>query len=230
MRISVIIPAFNEEENIAKRIDFLQLHGGDALHEIFVVDGLSMDATASVARQKRAMVISSPVRSRAVQMNLGAKQASGDILYFVHADVKLVPSFVEDIRTALKNGFDAGCYRYIFDSNEFMLKINAYCTRFDRLMCRGGDQTLFVRRNVFDELNGFDEYYSIMEDYDFIIRLRKRFSFAIIQKDVTVSARKYDTNSWLRVQLSNLTVFCMFLLKMPPDRIKNTYARLLNYR
>jgi len=110
------------------------------------------------------------------------------------------------------------------------LKVNAYFTRFDTIMCRGGDQTLYVRRSIFESLGGFDESYIIMEDYDFIIRLRKRYSFKIIQKDIMVSARKYETNSWFRVQIANLCVFIMFFFRRSPREMKQIYKILLTYR
>ena len=201
------------------------------VHEIFVVDSGSEDDTIVMAKQAGAMVLQSPVRSRAAQMNVGARQATGSVLYFVHADVKLLPSFVDDIQAAVNQGFDSGCFRYIFDSRKLLLKLNAYFTRFDRmLMMRGGDQTLFIKQEVFKALHGFDEYYSIMEDYDFIIRLRKNNSFKVIQKDVIVSARKYETNSWLRVQFANLVIFTMFRLKRLPESMRMMYKKLLNYR
>ena len=162
--------------------------------------------------------------------NLGAKYATGKLLYFVHADVKLIPSFAGDIIQAVNEGFDSGCYRYVFDSDNKMLRINGYFTRFDRIMCRGGDQTLFVTKTVFDALGGFDEHFTIMEDYDFIIRLRKQYSFKIIPKNIKVSARKYETNSWLRVQLANLIVFIMFFLKRSPEQMKSVYKKMLDYR
>jgi rSAM/selenodomain-associated transferase 2 len=229
VKLSVIIPAFNEAQHIAARVQFVREHGGDAVNEIIVVDGQSTDGTGALAEAAGARVWRSAVRSRAAQMNLGAQHATGDVFYFVHADVQLLPSFVDDIRAALAHS-DAGCYRYVFDSPQFMLKINAWFTRFDRIMCRGGDQTLYVRRAVFEALNGFDEYYTIMEDYDFILRLRKRFRFHIIPKNVTVSARKYDTNSWWRVQWANLSVFMMFFRQRKPDDMRARYRQLLNYR
>jgi 3-deoxy-D-manno-octulosonic-acid transferase len=69
-----------------------------------------------------------------------------------------------------------------------------------------------------------------MEDYDFIRRLWRKHTFHIIPKNVVVSARKYDTNSWLRVQMANLIVFMLFLVGRHPDRIKRMYQHLLNYR
>ena len=142
----------------------------------------------------------------------------------------LVPSFVDDLLESLAQGFESGCYRYIFDSDKLLLKINAFFTRFNAIMCRGGDQTLFVSRSIFESLGGFDESYIIMEDYEFILRLQKRNTFKIIQKDIVVSARKYETNSWLRVQIANLLVFIMFFFRRSPVAMKQIYKILLTYR
>ena len=225
MTISVIIPTLNEAESIAQRIEFIKRYGGNAVIEIIVADGQSTDATVSLAKSAGGIVLHSSVRMRAAQMNLGAKQAAGDVLYFVHADVQLIPSFVLDIQGSLKNGFDAGCYRYRFDNQRWGLKLMSFFTRFDRIMCRGGDQTLFIKSEVFRSLQGFDEQFTIMEDYDFILRLKKNNKFRIIPKEVVVSARKYETNSWLRVQSANLIIFIMFFLKCSPDSMKKPKSR-----
>jgi rSAM/selenodomain-associated transferase 2 len=230
MQISVIIPTLNEEKNIEYLVPFVKEHGGNAIAEIIVVDGGSEDNTVEVAKHAGVIVLTSPVRSRAAQMNFGARHATGEILYFIHADVKLIQSFISDMKESVEEGFHSGCYRYVFDSPKAMLKINAYFTRFDRIMCRGGDQTLFVLKSTFETLGGFNEKFSIMEDYDFIIRLRKNFSFRIIPKNVIVSARKYETNTWLQVQAANLTIFIMFFLKQPPERMRALYKRMLRYR
>jgi rSAM/selenodomain-associated transferase 2 len=230
MKITVIIPTWNEAENIHDLIAFVYKHGGDKIAEVIVVDGGSDDGTLQKANQAGAFTVSSPVRSRAAQMNLGVRHATGEVLYFLHADVKLIPSFPRDILESIREGFHSGCYRYVFDSPHPMLKINSYFTRFDRIMCRGGDQTLFVTKSVFEGLGGFNNFFSIMEDYDFIIRLRKKYRFKIIPKDITVSARKYETNSWLRVQLANLTVFIMFFLQQHPEKMRLMYKKLLRYR
>jgi len=85
LRISVIVPFFQEAARIGDLVRYLRLHGGEALVEVIVVDSGSTDCTASYAVQAGARVLQSPVRSRAAQMNVGAGAASGEILYFVHA-------------------------------------------------------------------------------------------------------------------------------------------------
>jgi rSAM/selenodomain-associated transferase 2 len=230
MMISVIIPTVNEGAIIQNRIYFIREHGGSAVVEIIVCDGDSDDETVMHAEKAGAKIIRCADRNRALQMNAGASKAKGDILYFVHADTQLNLNFASDILDAVANGFDSGCYRYVFDSEKLMLRINAWFTQFDLMFCRGGDQTIFVNKEVFKALNGFDESFVIMEDYEFLKRLRKHASFLIIPKNVTVSARKYDDNSWLRVQLSNLVAFSMFRFKMSPKKIKIAYKKMLNYR
>lgn len=230
MKISVIIPTCNEGNNIGPLVKFIYDHAAGAIAEVIVADADSQDDTTIRATNAGAKVVTCPGKGRAMQMNLGAKYATGELLYFVHADVKLIPSFAGDIFQAVNEGFDSGCYRYVFDSENKMLQINGYFTRFDRIMCRGGDQTLFVTKPVFEALGGFNEYFTIMEDYDFIIRLRKQYSFKIIPKNIVVSARKYETNSWIRVQLANLIVFIMFFLKRSPEQMRSVYKKLLDYR
>ena len=153
--ISIIIPTYNEEENIKNLLPRLTDSSGTMLHEIIVVDGGSTDQTVIRAKQLGATVIHSPKRGRAQQMNFGAQKATADLLYFVHADTLPPKTFVSDIHTAITDGFPIGCYRFEFNSPRKLLKLNAYFTRFDKMWCRGGDQTLFVTRSVFDELEGY---------------------------------------------------------------------------
>jgi rSAM/selenodomain-associated transferase 2 len=230
MKISVIIPTWNEGKCIGSLVRFLRKHGGTAVAEVIVSDACSDDHTVESAKEAGAIVLENVRKSRAIQMNAGAEQSTGEILYFIHADVKLIPSFADDIIASVNSGYHVGCYRYVFDSTSMMLRVNGYCTRFEGIMCRGGDQTIFVTRTAFEDVKGFNTFYSIMEDYDFIIRLRRNYRFRIIPKNITVSARKYETNSWLRVQLANLSVFMMFFLGQSPDKMKAFYSRALRYR
>lgn len=232
MRISIIIPTLNEQNNIVSLIESLQFNGGGALAEIIVVDAGSSDQTETVAQNAGAIVVKSPLRGRAVQMNYGVKFATGDILYFIHADTRIPATFVLDIQQAIQEGYESGCYRFRFDSDRAILKLNSYLTHLNILTARGGDQTLFMTRGLFNELKGFDEYYVIMEEYDLLRRLwkKKRSAFKLIPKDVLVSARKYESNSWLRVQAANLVAMTLFRLGINPIRIARTYKKMLDYR
>ncbi len=231
MKISIIIPALNEEECISKLITHLQQYRDDRLQEIILSDGGSTDKTVKIAKEAGASTVVSPQCGRAFQMNFGATKASpkSDVLYFVHADTLPPVSYLDDIQAALLEGYLMGCYRFQFNSPKKILKINAYFTRFDKTMFRGGDQTLFITRRLFDQLEGFNQSMVLMEDYDLITRARKTKPFKIIQKDVLVSARKYEENSWLRVNLANLIVFKMYQWGYDTPTLWKTYKKLLRH-
>lgn len=230
MKISIIIPTLNEAKNIGQLVRFLKLHGGDEVIEIIVVDAGSTDNTVEFAERAGAQVFETSQRGRAFQMNYGAERARGNLFYFVHADTLPPASFVEDIKESIDQDFPIGCFRFQFDSNRWLLRINSWFTRLDLLWCRGGDQSLYVLRDLFLALEGFSNEHLIMEEYDLIRRARRGYPFRIIPKNVLVSARKYETNSYLRVQIANLIVFNMYRLGFPQQRIYNTYRRMLDYR
>ena len=226
MTFSVVIPTYNEANNIVRLVTELRRYAPQA--QVLVVDAHSPDGTAEAARQAGATVLLAPKPGRAAQMNHAAAHATGELLYFVHADVSLHPDFVATISQAVADGFPAGCYRFRFDSRHPLLRINSYGTRFEGIMSRGGDQTLFITRALFEQLGGFNERFVIMEDFEIIQRIRRVVRFFIAPHAVTVSARKYTTNSWLRVQLANLTAFSLFFLKASPVKIARTYKAMLN--
>lgn len=230
MQISIIIPTYNEAKNISNTISHLQAHNGKYLKEIIVADGGSSDDTLQLAKQLGARTLSSPVKGRAGQMNYGVQQAEGDIYYFVHADTKPPVDYQDDIIRAVNDGYDCGSYTTAFDSDKLLLKINALFTRLDHLFVRGGDQSIFITKELFDTVGGFKEEMLIMEDYDFLQRIWEAGKFKLFQKSTLVSARKYDENSWLEVQLANLKVVRMYKKGASQEEMLNTYKRMLNYR
>lgn len=229
LQISVIIPVLNEEQNLQELIPFLKKYGGEFLVDLIVVDGGSCDHSIQIAETLGAQVIKSEKKSRAIQMNLGADRARGNVLFFVHADTRPLKSFTNDIQIAWLKGYKAGCYRYSFDSESILLKINSWFTQFNGLFSGGGDQTLFITRNFFNTLGGYDPRFCLMEDFELVKRIKQKANFYIIPKSITVSARKYQSNSWLRVQLANLYVFTLFQLGANPEKLKKLYSRLLHY-
>lgn len=230
MYLSLIIPTLNEEKNVFELLNHLSDVPDIDQVEILVCDGQSQDRTAAVCANMNIPVVECE-RGRAVQMNKGARQAKGDVLYFVHADTRPPLSFVRDIRLALEEGYDMGSYRFRFDSANKLLKINNFFTRFNKMWTRGGDQSLFITREVFELLGGYREEFVIMEEYDLLRRAKGQdFRFKILPGDILVSARKYEGNSYLKVQFANLVVFNMFRLGYEPKRILKTYRRLIDYR
>lgn len=225
--ISIIIPTFNEENSIGKLVGHFKKNGGEKVLEIIVSDGGSSDHTLENATQAGASAFVSPQKGRAAQMNFGASLARGSILYFVHADTIPPETFAGDILKAIDDGFDFGRFRTKFDSSSLLLKMNAWLTRFDIFECYGGDQTLFIKKGLFLQVNGFNKQQIIMEDYEIVERARKFGKYTIIKKDVLVSARKYEMLSWYRVQKANYKMIKMYKRKEPPELMVSTYKKLL---
>ncbi len=227
--ITVIIPTYNESENIRPCLDRLT---GKPVEVIVADSPKSSDNLQAVVKEYGFRYIISPLPGRNHQMNSGAQLASGNILYFVHADTLVHHRFDTDIPHALSSEADMGCYRFKFDRYPyFLMYINSFFTRFPMIWCRGGDQTLFIKKEVFEALKGFCTKHEIMEDYDILLRSKDRFTFQIIAKDVIVSARKYETNGYWRVLMANFKVMRKWLRQdAEPGELRTLYNQLLNYR
>lgn len=224
--ISIIIPTYNEAENIHQLITYLKQNGGSEVNEIIVSDGGSKDATIQIAAAG-AIAILSPPKGRAAQMNFGASQATGTVFYFIHADTFPPESFVTDIKNAIAANYDFGRYRTVFGSHKKILQLNAFFTRFDWFVCYGGDQTLFIKRNLFGLIDGFNREMLIMEDYDIVQRAKQKGRYKIIQKNAWVSARKYETNTWWQVQKANYLIVQMFKKGATEEAMVDRYKTLL---
>ena len=228
--ISIIIPTYNESKLIGKLINFLKEYGKNDISEIIISDGGSTDNTIALAKSAGAQVITSLQKGRAAQMNSGASMATSDILYFIHADSLPPPSFFTDIDQAVKDGFELGRYRTKFQSKNRILQFNAFFTRFDFLVCYGGDQTFFITKRLFEAIGGFNADMQLMEDYDIVTRARALAKYKIIQKDAKVSARKYKNNTWLQVQRANYIIVQMYKKGASQENLAEKYRRLLSYR
>ncbi|MFK5983021.1 MAG: TIGR04283 family arsenosugar biosynthesis glycosyltransferase, partial [Flavobacteriaceae bacterium] len=139
-------------------------------------------------------------KGRAKQMNLGAKQATGSILYFLHADSFPPKNFDQLIIDEVEKGNLAGCFKMKFDNSHWWLRLASWLTHFSWRACRGGDQSQFITKNLFNEIGGFDESYVIYEDNILINELFKRKQFVVIQEWITTSARLYERKGIWKLQ------------------------------
>ena len=226
--ISVIICAYNEEQFIAGTVkEIWHKDTGSHISEILVVDGGSTDCTAMEATRAGAKVLQSPKRGRAAQMNFGASHAIGEIFYFLHADSHPPDGFSTDILEAVANNYACGCYQLKFDYNHWFLKANAWFTRFGLSAFHYGDQSLFVTRTVFIRSGGFCEKHIVMEDYEFLKRIRSIGRFNVLGKFVVTSARKYLANGIFYLQSVFVLIFLMYKLGVPQHTLVSTYRKLV---
>ena len=227
--LSIIIPTYNEAATIAALL--VNLHqstrAGEPVPEIIVVDGGSTDATRQLARQAGATVLHAPRKGRAAQMNHGARHAHGTLLYFLHADSWPPPGFGHDLRRAVAQGYGGGCFRLAFDSSHWLLRFSAWCTRLPLTAVRFGDQSLFVRRELFERIGGFREELLVMEDQEIIHRLRAQAPFFVVPKAVLTSARKYRANGVVRLQSIFTGIALLYWLGVPQRHLVRIYQRFI---
>jgi len=223
--VSIIIPVFNEEKYIGECLRHLMAYGKGA--EIIIVDGGSDDSTVAIAQDYPVKVYCS-TKGRAAQLNFGAKKATKDILYFLHADTLPPETFIEDIYSSLLQGNVGGCFKVRYVNGPWLMSINSYLSKFKMSWSGGGDQSLFLFENTFKELGGFNESLQIMEDFDLVDRLKKSGNFDVISNEMMVSSRKYRGNSYLKVQIANALIFQMYRLGYSQEMLKNTYSRMID--
>ncbi len=195
--------------------------------EIIVSDGGSTDLTPEIAEAAGAKVVLSPVKGRAAQMNAGAAVATGEILYFLHADTFPPPDYKEQIIASCTSACGAGCFRLQFDDAHWFLQLNAWFTRFDIDSIRFGDQSLYMLQRYFRQINGFREDLLLLEDQEIISRIRKVTGFKVLSAAVTTSARKYLENGVYRLQCIFSFIWFLYFLGFPQQKLVNIYNRLV---
>ena len=146
-------------------------------------------------------------KGRAKQMNAGAKAAKGNIFYFLHADSFPPQQFDELILNEVNKGNKAGCFRMQFDSKHWWLCMVSWFTKFRWRACRGGDQSQFITRELFEDIGGFDESYIIYEDNILINELYARNEFVVIPKTLKTSARLYHQHGVWKLQYHFLNIY-----------------------
>ena len=227
--LSIIIPILNEEEAIGKLLGHLINNSSkENISEIIVVDGGSSDNSKLIVKQFEQVTFLKSEKGRAKQMNTGAKNAKGNIFYFLHADSCPPKHFDQLIIDEVKIGNLAGCFKMKFDSSHWWLKLASWLTQYRWRACRGGDQSQFITKNLFKSLGGFDERFTVYEDNDLINKLYVLNQFVVIQQWITTSARRYETNGIWKLQYHFWMIYIKKWFGASADELFGYYKKNIN--
>ena len=222
-RLSVVVPVLNEAPGIEAMLQALApLTARGA--QVVVADGGSADASMALARAAGAQIVRAP-RGRALQMNTGAQQASGELLLFLHADTRLPPNADRLIRQALDaNTHVWGRFDVRIDGRHRMLRVIAACMN-RRSRWTGiatGDQALFMTRAAFDAVGGFPAQ-PLMEDIEMSRRLLKLSRPACLRERVVTSGRRWETRGVWRTVLLMWRLRLAYWRGAAPERLAGLY-------
>ncbi len=239
-KISIIIPIFNEAKNILKLIRYLTNNSSPYnIAEIIIVDGGSNDGSQNIVskfiRSKQyndeiKIFALNSKKGRAKQMNIGAKASNGTILYFLHADSFPPKDFDQLIINEIKNNNNAGCFRLQFNNNHWWLQLAGWLTKFNWRACRGGDQSQFITKSLFNNIGGYNEAYIIYEDNILINELYKRKEFTVIQSKIKTSARLYEKHGIWKLQYHFWAIYTKRWLGATADDLYNYYLKHISIK
>lgn len=219
-RLTIIIPALNEEKTIAACVG--QIRAALPHAPILLVDGGSTDQTPAAAAGAGATVMISP-RGRGLQCARGADAAASAWLLFLHADT-ILPGNAASVMEAFTSEPEAkiATFRLRFDRGGWFLRAGAWCTRFDSVFTRFGDQGILIRRDFYADLGGFPEW-PLFEDVELLRRARRRTRIRSLPAHVTTSARRFERHGAWRQQALNARLLLRFLTGTSPFKLAQRY-------
>ena len=226
MRISVVIPSWRDAENLAALLP--PLAPLESIAEIIVVDASDDPASEKIARENGAIFLKCSAPNRGAQMNVGATFASGDAIIFQHADTELRETHLAAVWAALRDPAIVGgaFYRKFDDRHPRLMWLESVA----RFLTRNGgtlfgDQSVFVRREVFLRLNGFAQI-PLMEDIEFSRRLRAAGKVAVLDPPVRTSARRHAREGAWKSTIQNGLFIFFYNIGVSPARLHRWYYRL----
>jgi len=222
LRVSVIIPTWNEESNIAAAISSAVKAGAA---EIIVADGGSDDDTVAIA-SAAATVVECTASGRASQQNSGAAIASGDVLLFLHADCELHANAITEIRERCSSlGANVrGCFRQRIPRTGILYRIAEKGNEFRARLLNWayGDQAIFVGAELFRSIGGFPDVV-FLEDLLLMKKLKRRGPFVFMRSPLVVSPRRWERRGLVRQTLRNWAIVCAAHLGASPNWLARFY-------
>jgi glycosyltransferase involved in cell wall biosynthesis len=191
-----------------------------------VADGGSSDNTADLSAGFCDQLVRSEP-NRAVQMNMGARAASGDVLWFVHGDAEVPWGCLDEIEHIMENPKAVGGYFRIRLPRGAVYRLTDSFAHYAGILLRMrcGDHGIFCRRAVFLDIGGFPEV-PLMEDVEFFRQLHRRGRVSYSHKRILVSPRRYETIGHLRLTLAYGLIAMLYVFGTPLSKLASLYRRI----
>jgi rSAM/selenodomain-associated transferase 2 len=223
MQFSIVVPVYNEASLIRPFLQHLRERALGA--EVIVADGGSPDGTPDLAAGLCNQVVVSE-RNRAAQMNLGARTARGDVLWFVHVDAEVPKECLTEIARMLDDRTVAGGYFRIRLPPDPVYRLTDTVAHYAGLLLgmRCGDHGMFCRRSAFVDIGGFPEV-PLMEDVELFRRLRHCGRVVCSDKRIVVSPRRYEAIGRARLTFAYGFIAALYVFGAPLSILDRIYQR-----
>jgi rSAM/selenodomain-associated transferase 2 len=219
--VSIIVPALNEETQIGGTLRALLALSGEK--EILVADGGSEDLTVEIATGLGVRVVTCE-RGRGCQIRTAALEATGSVLWFVHADTRPENGAIESILHSLRDGAAAGGnFSLVFEGGHYSARQMTWIYPYLRWIGLSyGDAGIFIRRGVYEAIGGCKPY-PLFEDLDLIRRMKRRGKFIHLSTRIFTSARRFSGPQYVRVWALWITLQILYWAGVSPHRLARWY-------
>jgi len=223
-QVSIIVPVFNEASLIRPFLQHLHERAPEA--EIIVADGGSSDGTDRLASGFCDRLVESD-RGRGRQMNTGARTARGEILWFVHVDATLPLQSLDEIARIMDNPNVVGGYFRIRLPRGLVYRLTDSFAHYAGILLRMrcGDHGIFCRRTLFVDIGGFPEL-PLMEDVEFLRRLRRCGRVKYSERRILVNPRRYKSVGSVRLTLAHGVIATLYIFGVPSSVLASIYRRM----
>ena len=191
-KISIIIPTYNESQHLPLLLSDLAFINEDL--EIIIVDCNSKDKTRDIAKIYKTNLYISRKKNRGLQLNIGAKKAMGEWLIFIHADSRLRKGWLKKVKSVIKENEN---YIYFFkfkiNNKKIIYRFLEIAVNLRNFLFKSpyGDQGLIIRKSTYFKNKGYRNI-PLMEDIDFIKRLKNNVNLKMLSIPIYTSSRKWE--------------------------------------
>ena len=202
-KISIIIPTYNESQHLPLLLSDLSISKEEA--EIIIVDCNSKDKTKEIGQLYGSKIYKSKKKNRGLQLNIGAKKATGNWFIFLHADSRLKQGWLKKVKKEIRYNENFVCFfKFKIDNEKIIYRFLEIVVNLRSYIFNDpyGDQGLLINRQTYFKNKGYRKI-PLMEDLDFIKRLKNKIPLKMLTIPIYTSSRKWEKTNIIFQALKN---------------------------